>query len=269
MGLIFDIHSAKRYESWYQSPQGKAMDKSVEASIIALLNPKPGERVLDIGCGGGNNLLFFSKLGLGINGVDASPYMIGKAKERLGHRCTLRSGKAEDLPFDDNEFDIAVLINTLEFLNDPLKALREAGRVARNKVFIGVMNSLSWFCLCSKLQSLFQGSLFSHVRFYNLWELKSYVLTAYGHVPVDWNCAQIWPSFIGKIGGFLPDRWSLKHCPVGSFLGMAATIRYNVKTDNLPLKTRMKKARHSIASELTMGNLNHAEGTQDERSLFV
>ncbi len=264
MGLIFDINAARLYESWCRSPQGKAMERSAEKLILTLLCPQPGERVLDIGCGAGNHLLFFSKLGLDIHGIDASPYMIGRARERLGSRALLKQARAEDLPFDDNEFDLAVFINTLEFLDDPLQALREAGRVANRKVFIGVMNSFSWNCLCVKLQSFFRKSLFHHVRFYNLWELKSYVQMAYGPVPLAWSCAQILPSLIERIEGLKTDRWNLKYWPFGSFLGLSVTILYCVKTDNLPLKTKMTKTRQSVTNGLSMKNLNRGEGVQGE-----
>ena len=66
------------------------------------------------------------------------------------------------------------IINTLEFLDDPLKALREAGRVAKRKIFIGVMNSLSWDCVYNKLQGLFLETLSRRIRYYHIWELKSY-----------------------------------------------------------------------------------------------
>jgi len=66
MGLIFDIESARRYESWYRSARGRAMDRFVEKAIYELLDPRPKERVLDIGCGSGNHLLFFNKLGIDI-----------------------------------------------------------------------------------------------------------------------------------------------------------------------------------------------------------
>jgi ubiquinone/menaquinone biosynthesis C-methylase UbiE len=92
MGLIFDINTAKLYESWCHSPQGKAVEQSAERVFLTLLDPQPGERVLDIGCGDGNHLLFFSKLGLDISGIDASPYMISKARERLGRQCFLKTG---------------------------------------------------------------------------------------------------------------------------------------------------------------------------------
>ena len=247
MGLIFDINAARDYESWCCSPQGRVLEQSTEGLILSLLDPQPGERVLDIGCGAGNHLLFFSKLGLDINGVDASPYMISRARERLGSRCSLKKGTAEDLPFDDNEFDLSVLINTLEFLDDPLQALREAGRVANRGVFIGAMNGLSWSWLSCRLKGLFHRSLFSHARSYNLWELRSYVEMAYGPVPVSWNCVQILPAFMRKIAGGKTDLWNLKHSPFGSFLGLSASILYWVRADTLPLKIKMKDTRQSIA----------------------
>jgi SAM-dependent methyltransferase len=241
------------------------MERSAEKLTLSLLKPQPGERILDIGCGAGNHLLYFSKLGLDITGIDASPYMISMARERLGNRCALNRGLAEDLPYDDNEFDLAVLINTLEFLDDPLQVLREAGRVANRKVFIGVMNGLSWHCLRAKLQAQFSDSLFSHVRFYNLWELKTYVQTAYGRVPVEWSCTQAWPFSMGRMGLFKGDLWNLKHCPFGSFLGFSAQIKYWARTDKVPLKIRMKKARESVARELTMKNVNCVKETYGEQ----
>ncbi|MDP6180310.1 MAG: hypothetical protein QGG48_10495, partial [Desulfatiglandales bacterium] len=132
------------------------------------------------------------------------------------------------------------------------------------KVFIGVMNSFSWNCLCVKLQDFFQKSLFHHVKFYNLWELKSHVQMAYGPVPVAWRCAQVLPSLIEKIEGLKTDRWNLRSWPFGSFLGLSVTILYCVKTDNLPLKIRMTETRQSVPGGLSMKNLNRGEGVQRE-----
>ena len=226
MGLILDHRTAELYRSWCKSTQGRAMDRFVEESIRGLLDPQPGERVLDIGCGEGNHLLFFSKLGLNISGIDASPYAMERARNRLGHRCTLQEARAEDLPFSDNEFDLAVLINTLEFLDDPLGALSEAGRVAKRGVFIGVMNSFSWFCLGRRLQGLFRKSLFSDTRFFNLWKLKAYALQAFGDAPMTWSCVQVCPAFLGGAPRFLEDSGKLRHWPFGLCLGVAVTTRY-------------------------------------------
>ncbi len=261
MGLIFDIRTANLYENWFQSPKGRAMDQWMETAIRNLLKPRPRERVLDIGCGHGNNLLFFDKLGLDITGVDASPYMINRAKERLAHRCTLKQGLAEDLPFDDNAFDLVIMINTLEFLDSPMEALREAGRVARRSVFIGALNSLSCYSQRSRIQSLFGKSLFRHARLYHLWELKSQAQGAYGNVPMKWQCSQLWPSFLGEsLGQRVAQHWSLKNCPFGPFLALSADIHYLLRAEGHPLKVRLKEAGRSVADGLTMGKGNAQGG---------
>jgi len=227
------------------------MDKFIERSIHELLEPQQKERILDIGCGAGNHLLFLNKLGLDINGVDASPYMIDIARKRLGHRCNLKTGMAEDLPYDDNEFDLAVLINTLEFLDNPLQALREAGRVTKRKVFICVMNSLSWQCVRDKLHGLFSETLSKHIIPYHIWELKSYVRRAYGPVPIVWRSERPQPS-IDNIIGILPFSAGTSDCwPFGSFLGLSATMEYRLKTDNLPLKIRVRKTEQSVIGGIT------------------
>ena len=256
MGLIFDKKIARVYDAWYQSPEGRAIDTSVEKFIRSLVKPMPGERVLDVGCGTGNQLLMLNKLGLDISGIDASQPMIDKARERLGHRCTLMTGIAEDLPFDDNEFDLVVLINTLEFLDNPLESLREAGRVAGKKVFIGVINSLSWNGLVKKIQGYLGDPLFRKARFYNIWQLKSLLQAAYGDVPISWACTQIRPSFARETSTLEKSQHTEKQIPFGSFLGVSATMVYRTKTDDLHLKIRLKKAKQSLVHVRTFGDLN-------------
>jgi len=223
----------------------------LENHLFELLDPLPGERVLDIGCGTGNHLLLLNKFGLNISGMDASPYMLAKARERLGTRCTLKTGTAEDLPFSDNEFDIVVLINTLEFIDNPLKVLKEAGRVAKRKVFIGVINSFSIYCIYNKLLSLYKKNIINHIKPYNLWKLKYLLKTAYGETPLKWRSSQINPVLFQTTANLMSDTWDLKQFPFGSFLGISATITYRYKTDNLPLKARIKKTEQSVAGGIS------------------
>jgi len=255
MGLIFDENSAGFYGSWRRSSQSRAIERSMEQLVLSLIDPEPGERVLDIGCGTGNQLLMFNKLGLNVSGVDASPHMVQEAKSRLGHRSTIKVGMAEDLPFDDNEFDLAALVNTLEFLDKPLLALREAGRVANRKVFIGVLNSLSWNGILKRIQGFFGDPLFGQTTFYNLWQIKSLLQLAYGNVPISWQCIEIVPSFVEESIPFGRELFGRKHSPFGFFLGLAATMVYRVKTNNLPIKAKLKTASQSLITARTLKGL--------------
>jgi len=98
-----------------------------------LLGVRAGERVCLIGVGTGAD---FPQLPEGISavGVDLSRAMLAKARRKLplkGREITLERGNAEDLPFDDGSFDVAVLTLILSVAADGAACLREAARVTR------------------------------------------------------------------------------------------------------------------------------------------
>lgn len=255
MGLVFDRNSARFYDSWHRSSQNRTIDRSLEGLVSSILQPEQGDRILDIGCGTGNHLIMFNKMGLNVSGVDASSHMVKEARSRLGHRSTIRRGMAEDLPFDDNEFDFAVLINTLEFLDDPLTALREAGRVATKKVFIGVLNSLSWNGILKRVHGYFGDPLFGQTTFFNLWQIKSLMRLAYGNVPISWQSIKMIPSVVEESVPIIKDLLGRKHSPFDFFLGLGATMTYSVKTVNLPLKVKADSPRQPLIAARTMKEL--------------
>jgi len=250
MGLVLDAKSERLYESWAHSPHSRAFETIVEQAIRTMLEPRPGETVLDIGCGEGRHLLLFSEMGLGTSGIDASPHMIRKASERLGGRTELRVGWAEDLPYDDNQFDLAVLINTLEFLDHPLESLREAGRVARRKVFICVINSFSWLCLLGKIKGMYQDLLLSRLKAFNIWKLQSLARAAFGDAPMEWTCIRMKSSLDGTPKKPTRGLWNPAHLPFGFFLGLAISPYYSLRVAQNPLLAR-GKARGSLVKGVT------------------
>jgi len=246
MGNLFDLRLAKLYEAWQKSPEGILLDRLSSELIVRLLRPQKGERILDIGCGTGNHLLLFHRLGLDVTGLDASPYMLDIARSRLGNKASLKIGRAEDLPFEDNEFDLATLIITLEFLDDPLEALREAGRVAKNKVFVGVLNSLSFGCMSNKFYTLFHDSIFREAHLFTLWGLKGYGKKALGNVPMEWGSVQMMPFFFRNYTERIEMSSLVQSYPFGTFLGLAFKIIYTLKTENLKVTERLKKRAESL-----------------------
>ena len=92
-------------------------------------------KILDIGCGKGFFLYDFKlyKPNTSIYGIDISKYALQNAKEEIKENLVL--GNANDLPWDDNYFDLVVSINTLHNLYsfDLEKALKEMERVGKNK----------------------------------------------------------------------------------------------------------------------------------------
>ena len=87
-------------------------------------------RVLDIGCGIGAFLRWWSSAAVQQSGIDASAALIGFARGRLPH-ADLRVGEMEELPWATTAFDLVTGFNSFFFANDMVAALREAGRVAK------------------------------------------------------------------------------------------------------------------------------------------
>ncbi|NLA76191.1 MAG: methyltransferase domain-containing protein [Deltaproteobacteria bacterium] len=244
MGIIFDIHQAKAYEKWLNSPKGLHMDLFIDHMISEIMRPFKHERVIDIGCGSGSHLLIADRHGMDITGIDASPYMLALARNRLGTRCDLKQGYAENLPYEGNEFDLAFLINTLEFLDDPLPALEEAGRVAKRGILIVFFNSMSCYIRWQKMRGIFKNSLFTGIRSYSLWEIKRALNRAYGPVQMKWRGLPLFTS---------PSRHSIKplasntsYLPIGCLIGIYVTLNYRYTTNNLYLRKKINSAKRPI-----------------------
>lgn len=96
---------------------------------------KPGDKILDVGCGKGYLLYDFTKVvpDVEITGIDVSSYAIENCKEEIKDR--LRVSNATLLPFEDQYFDLVISINTLHNLHtyDLESALREIERVGKHK----------------------------------------------------------------------------------------------------------------------------------------
>ena len=73
--------------------------------------PRGDVRILEVGCGAGNNLAFAAGEGFSVAGIDASPSAIDFARRRFDDERLagdLRVGDFSALPFDDGSFDLAV-----------------------------------------------------------------------------------------------------------------------------------------------------------------
>lgn len=104
----------------------------VISRMIDYYGVKPGDRVLDVGCGKGFMLYDWSLIlpGVEVYGIDVSEYAIANAKPEIIDR--LKLGSATKLPWPDGFFKLAYSINTLHNLHcyDLEMALKEFQRVA-------------------------------------------------------------------------------------------------------------------------------------------
>lgn len=96
---------------------------------------KPGDNVLDVGCGKGFLLveLALALPGLNVFGLDISDYAIANSHPDV--KSMIQQGSAVNLPFSDKKFDLAFSINTFHNLSnrDLGSSLRELERVGKEK----------------------------------------------------------------------------------------------------------------------------------------
>src|SRR4030095_12178084 len=115
----------------YERHMVPAMLASWVPALLDLVAPKPGERVLDVGCGTrvvGPQAA--SQVGAGghVVGLDFNRDMLALARAREP-AVEWREGNAMALPFATNAFDVVVCQQGLQFFPDSGAALREAYRV--------------------------------------------------------------------------------------------------------------------------------------------
>ncbi len=97
--------------------------------VVELLAPRPGERILDLGCGTGQLTKKIAESGAHVLGLDSSPEMIGQARQNYPElRFVLQD--AAHMQFD-NEFDAVFSNAALHWMLDPAAVVRGIARALR------------------------------------------------------------------------------------------------------------------------------------------
>ena len=114
-------------------------NKMLWEAMINAAKVGKGTRFLDVGCGGGGASLLAAKLDAKITGLDASEYLINIARQRVPDG-DFRVGDIENLPYDDNSFDVSFSSLTLMFSDNPSIAIQEMKRVtvSSGSIVVGI-----------------------------------------------------------------------------------------------------------------------------------
>ncbi|WP_449418743.1 class I SAM-dependent methyltransferase [Phormidium nigroviride] len=102
--------------------------------ILKQLGDIRGKKLLDLGCGAGENSVYFAKKGALCVATDYSPGMVEvalKLAEKNGVKIEGCTANAMELEFPDNTFDIVYASNLLHHLPEPKMAIREMHRVLK------------------------------------------------------------------------------------------------------------------------------------------
>lgn len=103
---------------------------------IKLFKIKKTDKVLDLGCGDGLNIVLLNDLGIKkVVGVDISRDLLKEARKNCP-KAKLYVGSAEKLPFRVNMFDIIFVDSVFHHLLDYDKAIKEIRRVLKKNGFL-------------------------------------------------------------------------------------------------------------------------------------
>ena len=113
-------------------------NRPLAEEFVAFLDVQPTDRILEIGFGPGVAIELLAKAAPGVRvaGIDVSQEMVEQARARnavaiRAGAVDLRHGTVERMPFEDEAFDLALAINSMQVWPDRVAGLREIRRVLR------------------------------------------------------------------------------------------------------------------------------------------
>ncbi|MER8041656.1 class I SAM-dependent methyltransferase [Streptomyces sp. NPDC094032] len=129
---VSELDASAGYASWsavYDSLPSSYIEVE-EPEVHAILDSLPTGVALDAACGTGRQTEALVARGHRVIGVDQSPEMLAKARERAPE-AEFRVGRLEDLPLDDDSVDVAVCSLAMTHLPDLKAGVSELARVVR------------------------------------------------------------------------------------------------------------------------------------------
>ena len=145
-------------QSWDTVYQQQGRDKYPSENVIRFMarnyyrvDDRKTVRVLDLGCGGGNNLWYLAREGFAAYGIDGSKTAIVRAKERLtteGLTASMFVADLVALPFPDEYFDVAIDRQSIQHIRTKVgrqASIAEVYRVLRGGGTIPVFDGQHQF----------------------------------------------------------------------------------------------------------------------------
>ena len=175
--MIKKISSSYDYN---KCPQGASsffelkLDKRTRRFLEAISNlRKP--KILEVGMGEGRYIrkISFFRPDAILYGVDISESAINEVR-MSGFRGDFKVGDAEKLPYSDNYFDVVVIADVLEHLDDPVRAIKEVERVLKSggmfHFYVPCENqpfTTDWLLRRLGIMKNFTKTIFGHVQYFS------------------------------------------------------------------------------------------------------
>ncbi len=112
-------------------------------NFVERLGIQPGMQVLDVACGTGNTAIPGARKGAEVTGVDIAPNLLEQARKRAddeGLKIRFQEGDAEELPYQDQAFDVVLTMFGAMFAPRPERVAAELVRVCKPGGLIAMAN---------------------------------------------------------------------------------------------------------------------------------
>ncbi|WP_422005646.1 class I SAM-dependent methyltransferase [Roseivirga pacifica] len=208
---FFNRAHTDTYELWYEGRYKRAevWQKKVMEQLVS--KDQRIKTLLEFGCGTTRFTRWWKEIGIEATGGDISPLMLSQAIHLFDG--DLVNADSHHMPFKDNTFDALAFITTFEYYKDPVQVIREAARVARCGIAMGMMNRNSPKVARRRVQQVFgKNPFYVTATFYTPAKLMAIIDEALERrdYTVEWTCTGL-PKW------FPVQQWNV---PVGDFFGL-------------------------------------------------
>jgi len=122
-------------ELWGKSPNGWAevqepLHKPLWEAMLNATKVGSGTTLLDVGCGSGGSSVLAKERGAQVHGIDVAEGLLSYAIQRVP-KGIFQVADIENLPYEDNRFDVIFAANSLQYSENRIAALQELKRVCK------------------------------------------------------------------------------------------------------------------------------------------